>query len=272
MAGTPTSPDAPDIRAYNREAWDREVAGGNKWTVPVGPEAIAAARNGEWDIVLTPTIPVPREWFGALAGADVLCLASGGGQQGPILAAAGARVTVYDNSPAQLAQDRTVAERDGLTLRTVEGDMRDLGALADASFDLVVHPCSNCFIPDICPVWHEAFRVLRPGGALLSGFTSPVRYIFDHDGLEEGRLDVTRRVPYADTDHPEAVARFTAAGVPLEFGHTLEDQIGGQCAAGFAITAFYEDHFPKGDPISDHLASFYATRAVKPASAADRAT
>jgi len=31
------------------------------------------------------------------------CLASGGGQQGPVLAAAGAHVTVFDNSPRQLA-------------------------------------------------------------------------------------------------------------------------------------------------------------------------
>ena len=40
---------------------------------------------------------MPADWFGDLAGAPVLCLASGGGQQGPLLAAAGARVTVFDN-------------------------------------------------------------------------------------------------------------------------------------------------------------------------------
>jgi len=48
------------------------------------------------------------------------------GQQGPILAAAGADATVFDNSPRQLQQDCQVAEREGLDLRTVEGDMRDL--------------------------------------------------------------------------------------------------------------------------------------------------
>jgi hypothetical protein len=54
-----------------------------------------------------------------LAGIEVLCLASGGGQQGPILAAAGAKVTVFDNSANQLVQDRLVADRDGLTIETV---------------------------------------------------------------------------------------------------------------------------------------------------------
>src|SRR5487761_2529110 len=94
-----------DIVAHNSAAWDRQVETGNIWTIPATPEAIAAARRGEWSVLLTETRPVPREWFPDLAGRDVLCLASGGGQQGPILAAAfaGARVTVFDNSPRQLA-------------------------------------------------------------------------------------------------------------------------------------------------------------------------
>ncbi|GIV76742.1 MAG: hypothetical protein KatS3mg050_1136 [Litorilinea sp.] len=124
-----------DVRAYNRRAWDKAVERGSEWTVPVGPEVIAAARRGEWQIILTPTRPVPRHWFPAdLRGCEILCLASGGGQQGPILAAAGASVTVLDNSPRQLAQDRRVARREGLSLRLVEGDMADLSPFPDASF------------------------------------------------------------------------------------------------------------------------------------------
>src|SRR5205085_9644863 len=101
-----------DVLAYNRHAWDRQSARANRWTVPIGPEVIAAARRGEWQVVLTPTRPVPRHWFPPLAGLDVLCLASGGGQQAPVLAAAGAAVTILDNSPRQLAQDRLVADRE----------------------------------------------------------------------------------------------------------------------------------------------------------------
>src|SRR5947209_570203 len=109
-----------DVLAYNRHAWDRQVAKGNRWTVPVSPEVIAAARRGDWQVLLTPTRPVPRAWFPPLAGLDVLCLASGGGQQTPVFAAAGASVAVLDNSPAQLAQDRLVAEREGLHVETVQ--------------------------------------------------------------------------------------------------------------------------------------------------------
>src|SRR5512137_2653648 len=173
-----------DLRAYNSAAWDKAVERQSEWTIPVSPALIAAARGGEWQIVLTPTKPVPAGWFPPLAGADVLCLASGGGQQGPILAAAGAHVTVFDNSPRQLAQDRLVAEREGLAIRTVEGDMADLSAFDDASFDLIVHPVSNIFAQDVLPVWREAYRVLRPGGVLLAGFSNPINYIFDLDLLD----------------------------------------------------------------------------------------
>jgi len=165
-----------EVRNYNRQAWDRQVAADNPWTRPVSPGEIAAARVGQWQIVLTPTKPVPRAWFPNLRGCKVLCLAAGGGQQAPILAAAGARVTCLDNSPAQLAQDRMVADRDGLRLETVEGDMCDLSCFVDGAFELIVHPCANCFVPELASLWCESFRVLRPGGVLLSGFTNPVRY------------------------------------------------------------------------------------------------
>lgn len=255
-----------DIRAYNRAAWDRAVDNQVEWTVPVSPDIIAAARQGQWRIVLTPTLPVPRAWFPpSLQGVDVLCLASGGGQQGPVLAAAGANVTVFDNSPRQLAQDRLVAEREGLSIATVEGDMRDLSAFAAASFDLIVHPVSNLFVPDVRPVWREACRVLRTGGALLAGFINPFTYIFDlRRADDEGVLEVKYAIPYSDLTSlgDEERQRLIDEGAPMEFGHSLDDQIGGQLDAGFLLAGFYEDRW--SDFVLDrHIATFIATRALK---------
>jgi len=253
-----------DVTAWNRVAWDREVSRGNPWTVPVTSEQIAAARRGEWSVVLTPTKPVPHAWFGELKGARVLGLASGGGQQSPILAAAGARVTVLDNSPGQLARDREVAARDGLELRTELGLMTDLSRFAEASFDLVFHPVSNVFVPDVRPVWREAFRVLRPGGRLLAGFVNPVRYVFDDEPDERGELVARHRIPYADTElEGEALERRLASGEPLQYGHTLADLVGGQTDAGFAITGWFEDGFPD-DAVDRFLPTFIATLAIRP--------
>jgi SAM-dependent methyltransferase len=255
------------IRDYSRAAWDRQVESGNRWTVPVDPQTIAAARRGQWQIVLTPIKPVPAAWFPELPGLDVLCLASGGGQQGPILAAAGARVTVLDNSPRQLAQDRIVAEREGLELETVQGDMADLHIFPDERFDLIVHPVSNCFIPDVRPVWREAYRVLRRGGALLSGFVNPVTYIFDWPLLEQGVLEVRHALPYSDLESlsDEEKEHYIQEGQPFEFSHTLEDQIGGQIDAGFLIGGFYEDTDPpdQADLLSEYLPHYLVTRALK---------
>ncbi len=256
-----------DIRKYNRTAWDNKVKQGNKWTVPVSAETVQKAREGNWQIVLT-SKPVPKEWFPPLKGLDVLCLASGGGQQGPILAAAGANVTVLDNSPMQLERDRFVAERDSLVIRTVEGDMRDLSQFADASFDLIVHPVSNTFVPDVRIIWKEAYRVLRKGGVLLSGFMNPAIYLFDWELAEStGQLHVKYKLPYADiTDLGEAEKqRRLAKGEPMEYSHTLDDQIGGQIDAGFVITGFYEDRqAPEDkDPVTPYMATIIRTRALK---------
>ena len=256
-----------DVKKYNSLAWDRAVERSNGWTVPVDGETIAAARRGDWRVVLTPTKPVPRDWFGEVAGKAVLCLASGGGQQAPILAAAGARVTSFDNSARQLGQDRFVAERDGLEIRLEKGDAADLSRFADASFDVIFHPCSNCFMPELRPVWNECYRVLRPGGRLLAGITKPEVFIFDRFEEEKNRvLRVRHSLPYSDqsgltTTELESVKR---SGEPLEFSHTLEEQLGGQIAAGFHIAGFYEDYWNNPDYLIDRfMPAFIATLAIK---------
>ncbi len=253
-----------NIREYNRAAWDNEVERANHWTTPVNPDVINDARQGRWEVLLTETKPVPPDWFPDLKELDVLCLASGGGQQAPILAAAGANVTVFDNSPKQLAQDRFVAERDSLKLATVEGDMANLSMFSDKSFDLIFHPCSNCFVPKVRSVWLESFRVLRSGGVLLSGFNNPALYIFDQELAERKILQVKHRLPYADLTSlsDEERRRYTDKGEPLEFSHTLSDQISGQTDAGFVITGFYEDRH-SGHPLASYMPTYIATRAIK---------
>lgn len=258
-----------DIREHNRLAWDRQVERGSQYTIPAGPEDIAAARRGEWTVYLTPTKPLPRDWLPDVTGRRVLCLASGGGQQGPILAAAGAKVTVFDNSTRQLDGDRLVADREGLSIETVEGDMADLRMFSDLSFDIIVHPVSNVFAPDVRPVWLEAYRVLKPGGVLVSGFSSPAVYLFDYSLVDRtGKLEVKYVLPYSDTMtlSESEIQRYKDEGIPFEFSHSLEDQIGGQIAVGFVITGFYEDHDRAEDAnlLSNHMPTYIATRASKP--------
>ena len=257
-----------DVRKHNQGAWDKLVDQTDRWTKPVDQAAISCARDGDFAVVLTPTKPVPADWFPPLKGLETLCLASAGGQQAPVLAAAGAIVTVFDNSPRQLDQDRFVADRDGLDMTFVEGDMADLSMFSDESFDLIFHPCSNTFSSKVLPVWLNCHRILRSGGILMAGFTNPMRYIFDDERKENGNLEVRYTLPYSDLDHVEEdhIRAAIHAGRPLEFGHTLENQIGGQLRVGLMLTGFYEDRFADSDNdlLSAFLDTFIATRAVKP--------
>jgi len=191
-------------------------------------------------------------------------LASGGGQQGSILAAAGALVTVFDNSLRQLAQDRFVAEREEFNIITFEGDMRDLSVFPDEGLGLIVHPVSNCFVPDVKKVWMETYRVLRSEGELISGFINPIDYLFDEKQAGEGIYQLRYQLPYSDLSCLSKEQRIQIYGesAPIEFGHSIEDRIGGQMKAGFVITCLYKD-YRENEKISEYIPSFIATRAIK---------
>ncbi|MDY4610770.1 MAG: class I SAM-dependent methyltransferase [Sphaerochaetaceae bacterium] len=247
-----------DYAEHNKQAWNTEVSRRNTWTIPVDSETIRLAREGRISINLTTFKPVPAAWLGGLHGKRVLCLAGGGGQQGPVLAAAGASVTVFDNSGRQLEQDRAVAKREGLDLGTEQGDMLDLSRFSDGSFDLIFNPISNCFIDRLQPVWESCYRLLSPGGRLLTGITNPVLYVFDEKAEAKGRLRVKYTLPYSDLtslSRKELRKRIDTDDT-IEFSHTLEEQLGGICKAGFAITGFYSD--TSGfEPLDSFIADCY---------------
>lgn len=252
---------------HNRRAWNGPALQACVWSIPVDGATIAQARAGTWQVVLTPSLPVPRAWFGDVRGRRILCLASGGGQQAPVLSAAGAQVVSFDLSEAQLAKDQAVAQREQLPLQCVQGDMADLSCFAAASFDLVFHPASNVFVPDVRPVWRECHRVLRPGGELLAGFMNPALFMFDDDEAQAtGVLTVRHALPYSDLQSlaPAALQHKLDHGEPLEWSHSLDAQIGGQIAAGFVLTGFYEDRwFDDSWLFSNHCPVSMATRALK---------
>ena len=247
----------------NSKIWDERSECGDTWSIPVSSEMINRAKEGSWSIVLTPTKPVPANWFPEnLAEKKILCLASGGGQQGPILAATGADVTVFDNSIKQLKKDAFVAERDNLKIKTVQGNMQDLSMFEDESFDCIVHPWSNGYIDDVKPVWKECARVLKKNGLLLAGFGNPIEYIFNAGKLEQGTFSVENTIPYADIDHmDDSETRKIVEEGGFLWSHTLEDQIQGQIEAGFAIVGFYEDI--GGTALDQYINSSIATKAIK---------
>lgn len=252
-----------NILKDNEKIWDERSENGDIWSQPVTSEQVENARNGNWSIFLTPTKPVPRDWFLAeMKGKKILCLASGGGQQGSILAATGAEVTVFDNSPKQLEKDLLVARRDNLVIKTAQGNMQDLSCFEDESFDMIVHPWSNNYVDSVLPVWKECGRVLKKGGILIAGFGSPLEYIFDPEKFDKGELELKYSIPYADIDHQDnPYIKNISENGGFCWGHTFTDQIQGQISAGLLIAGFYEDIGV--DLLDPYISCSMATKAVK---------
>lgn len=244
-----------DINAQTIDQWIEE---GWEWGQPVTHEEYAAALCGHVQIFLTPTKPVPGAWLGGVKGKRILGLASGGGQQMPLLTAMGARCTVLDYSPRQLESERIVAAREGYSIEIVRADMTKPLPFEDEAFDLIVHPVSNCYVESVEPIFRECHRVLKKGGALLSGLDNGVNFIFDSD---EER--VVNTFPFNPLKNPDQMAQLEATNSGVQFSHTLEEQLGGQLRAGFALVDLYEDTNGSGNLHAHNIPSFIATRAVK---------
>lgn len=247
-----------NYQEINSKTIDRWIEEGWEWGVPIDHDTYEAAKEGSWNMLLTPTKFVPHEWFGELMGKKILGLASGGGQQMPIFAALGAVCTVLDYSEKQLESERLVAKREGYQIRIVRADMTKPLPFADEEFDLIFHPVSNCYVQEVKPIWKECYRVLKPGGILLAGMDNGINFIFDDD-----EKTLINSLPFNPLKDPEQMKQLQDTDDGVQFSHTLEEQLGGQLEAGFVLTALYEDTNGSGNLHEHHIPSFLATRAVK---------
>ena len=245
-----------DINAATIDRWIEE---GWEWGIAIGHEDYLRAQRGDWDVLLTPTKPVPHAWFGSLQGKKVLGLASGGGQQMPIFAALGAECTVLDYSERQLQSERMVAEREGYDIRVIRADMSKPLPFADGEFDLIFHPVSNCYVREVKPIWRECFRVLKQGGLLLSGLDNGMNFLLDEDETR-----IINRLPFDPLVNEEQRKQLEEQDCGMQFSHSLEEQLGGQLEAGFTLLALYEDTNGEGRLHELNIPSLLATLSQKP--------
>lgn len=243
----------------NAETIDRWVEEGWEWGKAISHEEYVNACNGQWDVLLTPTKPVPKEWFGSLKGQRLLGLASGGGQQMPIFTAAGAVCTVLDYSSKQLESERMVADREGYDINIIRGDMTKPLPFEDGSFDLIFHPVSNCYVQEVKPIFKECYRVLKHGGVLLCGMDNGINFLFVN---EDDRSELCV-FPFDPLKNPEQRAQLEKDDDGMQFSHTMEEQIGGQLEAGFRLTHLYEDTNGAGTLHEHNIPCYLATRAIK---------
>ncbi|MDO5330815.1 MAG: class I SAM-dependent methyltransferase [Bacillota bacterium] len=248
-----------DYQDINKKTIDRWVGNGWKWGIPISHEEFLKAKNGDWDVVLTPTRKVPHEWFGDLKGKRVLGLASGGGQQVPIFAALGAEVTVLDNSPKQIESELLVAKREGYQVKAVEADMTKPLPFPDGYFDLIFQPVSFCYIREVFPIYKEVHRILKKGGVYLSVAENEINYLVEDETEER----IVQRMPFDPIVDEAARRRLEESDSGMQFSHSYEEQLGGLLKAGFTIADLYEDTNGEGHLHELNVKTYIATKAIR---------
>lgn len=230
---------------------DHLVESNVDWSACATPEQMQRAREGHLVLKFFDR-DVPREWLCDLQGKKVLCLAGAGGLQAPLLACAGADVTVLDISEKMLEKDREVARKENLHINIEKGNMCDLSRFAEGSFDYILNPPSLMYVPDVKPVFKECYRVLRDNGVFIMMAPNPINYVCDfvEDG-QGGYYKAVNKMPYCSTD-------FEQSDGWIEYGHTMEAYIGGQIDCGFFINGFVECQ------LEDITELHFMTRAIKP--------
>ena len=230
-------PNLDRIAAKNQEAWTRWARTGGLYTRPwleLPRELVLAYVSGKIEVMPEPyAYMYPREAFRDVGGREVLCLASGGGQQSAFFGLLGARVTVYDLTEAQLESDRLAAQHHGYPIATVQGDMRDLSVFSGGSFDIVFQEISICFVPDVRPVYREVARVLRPGGLYRVAHCNPATQLVGEGSWDGQGYRISQ--PYGGGELADPDDEL------VEFRHLLPDMFNGLVEAGLSIEGVWED-------------------------------
>ena len=232
-----------ELARYNKERWEELARAGVVFSRPFLEMDEQAARQAV----------DAQGIMGNVGDKEVLCLAGGGGQQSVAFALLGARVTVFDLSETMLERDRETAAHYNLSINVVQGDMRDLSAFGDNSFDIVWHAYSIDFVPEVRPVFDEVARVLRPGGLYRRECHNP--FVKALDESEWDGMGYPLRGPYVEGEVTFADPHWTFAGDdgapqqvvgPREFRHTLSTLVNELAARGFVLLGLWEGP-PGGD-------------------------
>ena len=202
------------------------------WSGSASKEQLQAARVGKLRLPFFDKY-VPEEWLKDIKEKRVLCLAGAGGLQAPLLACAGAEVTVVDLSNKMLDKDREIAENENLEIEIVKGNMCDISMFSDCYFDYIINPPSLMYIPKLSVVFRECYRVLNNGGAFIMMAPNPINYVCDYiDDENGGYYKAVHRMPFYSKDHDDSDW--------IEYGHTMEEYLGGLIECGFLINGYIE--------------------------------
>ena len=106
------------------------------------------------------------------------------------------------------------------------------------------------YIPRLSVVFGECYRVLAEDGAFLMMAPNPINYVCDYVEDENGGYyKAVHRMPFCSKDHDDSDW--------IEYGHSMEEYLGGLIACGFVINGYVECQ------MEDITELYFMTRAIK---------
>lgn len=217
----------------NRRGWDRRAAAYQK--------AVGGAELYGGRIRWGPN-QFDEEHLGVLGdveGLDVLEVGCGAAQFGIELAKRGATVTGIDLSAEQIRHGRANVRAAGVKMRLLTGDAERLAKrFPAASFDLVVSDFAAGFM-DLDRLMPQIATVLRPGGAVVLAWTSPILDCMTGAGeapLLAIKYSYFDRTPWVD---PSGDSTY-------EFKRTYGDWVRAFAHAGLMLEDLVEPQTPEG--------------------------
>ena len=243
-----------EIAKKNQEFWKQNAERQDIYTRPwldLDPVIVKKFASQEIDYLPEPYSYIyPNNIFKNIAGKDILCLASGGGQQSVIFGLLGANVTVFDLTDEQLEGDRKAASHHGYDITSIQGDMRDLSGFPDNTFDMVYQAISLCYVPSLLEVYQQVSRVLKPGGIYRVGHGNPVFWYVEEDSWDGKGYRISS--PIEGTTEDDGV----------QFRHDFSERFNSLVDSGFVIKSIHLDprHLvkePVGEPGSYEHMDFY---------------
>jgi SAM-dependent methyltransferase len=253
--------------AFNARAWD-QLADQSRFT------------NSQWfSLTRESAIAALDPWLrqDGVAGKRILALAAAGGTHAPLLAMAGATVTLVDISPRMLAIDEQFNRQlaaDSLTrasttpIRLVCESLDALDCLESASFDIVLQPVSMNYLTDPMSVYGHVARLLVPKGLYLVQHKNPLSLQCSFNRADGGWYRVEHPqwkgtcISAAEESQEELGLIGSREHSTREFPHALDELIGGLCRSGFSIEDFTEP--PRADGWATDGASYHQAIYIPP--------
>ena len=166
-------------------------AGARVAAIPVPSAGTAPDNRAAWNTITrayqeTKQVPTDRLVYGPrcpdesqlgligdVSGLRVLVLGCGGGQDCIVLAKGGAQVVGIDLSDKQIEYGRGLADREGVLVTLLQGNVEELPAIDDESQDLAVSLHALNYVEHVDRAFAEAYRVLRRGAAFVLSVHHP---------------------------------------------------------------------------------------------------